>query len=214
MTMRVTIVRLMLWAYPRRWRREYGKEFAEILQTRRLSVRTILDVLKSGAIQRARHAEVWQTGGAVLAVWLILGTTLNSLKPFPRWAYHLFWHLDLCMALVIGYLSVSRDRKGPWAAAAASGKAALIGITPELLLGLMWAVGMIHPTILQSNGAPIVSGHGITDLCIRTGAAVGPFDTLITPFAASIPAFVAGAFGACAPQLVQAFRQGLRGAND
>jgi len=113
--------------------------------------------------------------------------------------------------MAIGYLSVSRDGKSLLAAAVATGRAALVGIIPELVLGVLWMAGLVHPTILQPNGLPMVLGHGITDLCIRAGVAVPPTHLLLVPLAALIPAAVVGALGAMTAQFVSAFREGLRG---
>jgi hypothetical protein len=203
-------IRILLRAYPADWRREYGDELAAVLEAAPITLSTIRDVLRNGIVQRIRGAEVWQTGGIALAAWLILGTALNSIRPFPAWAYNLFWQLDLCIALIIGYLSASRDRKSYLAAAVSTGRAALIGISPELLLGRLWAAGLVHPTILQSDGTPIVIGHGITDLCMRAGVAVPPSHVLIAALVWTIQGAIAGALGASASQFVSAFREGLR----
>jgi hypothetical protein len=209
MTKRRYLIRTLLLAYPRRWRREYGEELADILEGRQLTFRTVWDVLQSGALQRTRDAKVWQVGGLVLEAWLILGTALNSIEAFPRSAYNLFWQFDLCICLVIGYLSVSRNGKSRFAAAQATARAALIGIIPELLLALMWVAGFVHPTILQLNGTPMVLGHGITDMCIRAEYAVRPTDLLLAPLVAIISAFMVGAIGATTCQFILAFRKGF-----
>jgi hypothetical protein len=210
MTKRAKAVRILLHAYPEGWRTKYGEELASILESRRLTPPIIRNVLQNGLLQRFRHAEVWQIGGIALASWLIVGTALNSIRAFPEWAYNLFWQLDFSIALLIGYLSVWRDGKSRFAAAIATGRAALVGITPELVLGALWAAGLVHPTILQSNGSPIVEGHSITDLCIRAGVAIPPTHVLIAPFAAVIPGMVVGALGAAAAQFAFGFRERFR----
>jgi hypothetical protein len=213
MKRRVQAVRLLLRAYPGNWRDKYGEELATILEGRSLTLPIVLDVLRNGFLQRIRNAEAWQTGGTVLSAWLVVGTALNSVRPFPLWAYDLFWQLDLCIAVAIGYLSISRDGKSLLAAAVATGKAALVGIIPELVLGFLWMAGFVHPTILQPNGSPMILGHGVTDLCIRAGVAVPPIHMLLVPLAAVIPATVAGALGAMTARFVSAFWEGLRPGN-
>lgn len=210
MTGRVQAARILLRAYPANWRDRYGEELATILEGRSLTFPIVLDVLRNGILQRIRCAEAWQIGGIILATWLVVGTALNSVRPFPRWAYDLFWQFDLCIAMAIGYLSISRDGKSLLASAVAAGRAALVGIIPEIVLAVLWMAGLVHPTISQLNGSPIVLGHGITDLCIRTGVAVPPTHMLLVPLAAAIPAAVAGALGAMTARFVSAFREGLR----
>ena len=213
MTGRVQAARILLRAYPASWRDRYGEELATILEGRSLTLPIVLDVLRNGLLQRIRCAEAWQTGGIVLSTWLVVGTALNSVRPFPGWAYDLFWQFDSCILMAIGYLSVSRDGKSLLAAAVATGRAALVGIIPELVLGVLWMAGLVHPTILQPNGSPMILGHGITDLCIRAGVAVPPTHVLLVPLAAAIPAAVVGALGAMAARFVSAFREGLRPGN-
>ena len=213
MTRRVKAARILLRAYPANWRDRYGEELATILEGRSLTLPIVFDVLRNGLLQRIRGAEAWQTGGIVLSTWLVVGTALNSVRPFPRWAYDLFWQFDICIVIAIGYLSVSRDGKSLLAAAVATGKAALVGVIPELVLGGLWMAGLVHPTILQPNGSPMILGHGITDLCIRAGVAVPPTRMLLVPLAAVVPSAVAGALGAMTARFVSAFWEGLRPGN-
>jgi len=213
MTRRVLAARILLLAYPANWRDRYGEELATILEGRSLTLPIVFDVLRNGLLQRIRGAEAWQTGGIVLSTWLVVGTALNSVRPFPRWAYDLFWQFDICIVIAIGYLSVSRDGKSLLAAAVATGKAALVGVIPELVLGGLWMAGLVHPTILQPNGSPMILGHGITDLCIRAGVAVPPTHMLLVPLAAVVPSAVAGALGAMTARFVSAFWEGLRPGN-
>ncbi len=213
MTRRVQAARILLRAYPANWRDRYGEELATILEGRSLTLPIVFDVLRNGLLQRIRGAEAWQTGGIVLSTWLVVGTALNSVRPFPRWAYDLFWQFDICIVIAIGYLSVSRDGKSLLAAAVATGKAALVGVIPELVLGGLWMAGLVHPTILQPNGSPMILGHGITDLCIRAGVAVPPTRMLLVPLAAVVPSAVAGALGAMTARFVSAFWEGLRPGN-
>jgi hypothetical protein len=207
---RAQATQILLRAYPAHWRESYGEELATIVEARPLTLPIVLDVLCNGMRQRVRSAQAWQIGGIILASWLIVGTAVNSVRPLPHFAYDLFWQLHVCIALAIGYLSSSRDRKSLLAAAIATGKAALLGIIPELTLGVLWMAGVVHPTISQLNGSPMVPGHGITDLCIRTGVVITPMHVLMVPLAATLPAVIAGALGAMAARFVSGLRQGLR----
>lgn len=210
MNERGRVAQLLLRAYPRVWRENYGQELVTILEDRPLTLAIIRDVFQKGLLQRARYAEAWQIGGIALAIWLVAGTALNSIRAFPQWAYDFFWQINVYTTLVIGYISVVRDRKSRLAAAIATGRASLVGIIPELVLAVLWMAGLVHPTILQLNGTPIVVGHGITDLCIRAGVKIPPTHLLLAPLATVIPGVIAGAVGAAAAQFVSGFREGSR----
>jgi hypothetical protein len=210
MNQRVRVVQLLLRAYPPIWREKYGEELVTILEDRSLTLAIVRDVFQNGLLQRARYAEAWQVGGIALAIWLIAGTALNSIRAFPQWGYDLFWQIHLGTALVIGYISVARDRKSQLASAIAAGRASLVGITPELVLAALWMAGLVHPTILQLNGSSMVVGHGITDLCIRADVKIPPTHLLLTPLATAIPGLIAGWVGAGAAQFVSGFREGSR----
>jgi hypothetical protein len=210
MNQRVRLVQLLLRAYPAVWRENYGEELVTLLEARPLTLAIVRDVVQNGLLQRARYAQAWQVGGMALALWLIAGTALNSIRAFPLWAYDLFWQINLCIAVVIGYLSVERDRKSRLASALATGKAALVGISPELVLAALWMAGLVHPTILPVNGSPMIVGHGITDLCVRVDVKIRPTHLLITPLVEAILGVIAGSLGAAAAQFVSGFREGFR----
>ena len=52
--MKSRIARVLLLAYPRRWRERYGPEFEELLLSERGGLRNVVDVIRSGAWERAR----------------------------------------------------------------------------------------------------------------------------------------------------------------
>jgi hypothetical protein len=79
MNQRVRVVQLLLRAYPPIWREKYGEELVTILEDRSLTL-IVRDVFQNGLLQRARYAEAWQVGGIALAIWLIAGTALNSIR--------------------------------------------------------------------------------------------------------------------------------------
>ena len=56
----MTLRELLLRAYPRSWRQEYGEEMADILAQSRLNLALMSNVLRSAAIQRWRRTEPWK----------------------------------------------------------------------------------------------------------------------------------------------------------
>lgn len=210
MNKNATVIKLLLRAYPAVWRRSYGEELVALLEERPLTLTSVRDVFQNGLLQRSRHARAWQLGGIALAIWLIAGTSLNSIRVFPQWGYSLFWQINVCTLLAIGYASVVRDHKSRLASALATGKASVVGVAPELALAVLWLEGLVHPTISQMNGSPMVVGHGITDLCIRASVKTPPTHLLLAPIVAGICGVIAGGAGAAAAQFVLGFREGFR----
>jgi hypothetical protein len=189
------IIRLLLRTYPATWRSEYGGELALMLASRPLTLSVGADVFFNGIRQRVRHAEVWHVGGATMGLWLIFGTALNSVSPLSQSAYNQFFRIEWWIELAIGYLYVSRYARHPAAAALASAKAALVGILPEVLLACLWAVNLVHPTILYMNGSPHIRGGGITDLCFRGDSLISPGKLLFSIPVTVLPAFLIGFAG-------------------
>jgi len=146
-------------------------------------------------IQRIRGDRVWKYGGAVMALGLIVGTVVNSIKPLSPRAYNSFFAFECLIEVTVGYISASRYTQGLIAAALSAAKAALVGIAPELALGLLWDMKLIHPTILDINGIPRVIGNGVVDLCIRSGADVSPGHALLVVPVAVISGLAAGLIG-------------------
>lgn len=78
MSARRVIVALLLLAYPKAWREEYGAEIADLLLARALNTAIVVNVLVSGAGERIRRSDVGVLCGlAMLAViTLALATTI------------------------------------------------------------------------------------------------------------------------------------------
>jgi hypothetical protein len=112
---------LLLYAYPRSWREEYGEELAGILATRRLTARLVADVVTSGARQHLRHDDPWKLCGAGLALWILMAG--------PLWDAFGVWYVLAGFMIVsaAAALTVVRRRTGVWKATAASAKAAIVG---------------------------------------------------------------------------------------
>lgn len=63
-------MRALLRLYPRAWRELYGKEFAAILATQRMSPRLLLDII-GGAVDARLQPQVRSKQGEVMAVTLL-----------------------------------------------------------------------------------------------------------------------------------------------
>ena len=205
-----TVIRILIRTYPTDWRLEYGDELTQVLTLRPLTLSIAGDVAINGIWQRVRYAEAWQLCGAGMALWLIVGTALNSISPLPKWAYNHFFRLDPLMDLAIGYAYVSHHAKGVFAAALAAGEASLVGILPEVLLAILWATNLLHPTILSMSGTPSTIGHGITDLCFRMDGKMSTAALLLSVPFTLLPALLIGLIGAAIAKSVSASRWLLR----
>ncbi len=73
---------VLLRAYPRSWRDEYGDEFAGLLTRRRLTFAVVVDVLASAARQHLYRDDPWKICGVGLFLWTCLGLALGAAPPF------------------------------------------------------------------------------------------------------------------------------------
>jgi hypothetical protein len=210
MSRKANLIRMLLCSYPGRWRSEYGGELALTLARRPITVSIVVDVVRSGTWQRVRRAEPWQLGGFAMAVWMVFGTALNSITPLSPRAYGFFFQVNLWITLVVGYLSVWRNGKGLISAARASAKANFMGLIPELLLTILWAVGLIHPTVLDMSGSPRIIGHGITELCVRSEAMVTPASLFVQLSIVPLLASIVGLIGGVLARTISSFRNSIR----
>lgn len=212
MNRRMRTIRSLLWVYPKTWRSEYGCELAATLHRRSLTTAVICDILRNGIRQRLRYAAPWQLGGYVSLLWMTFGTALNSIAPLSQSAYNQFFQICLLIQFAVGYKTATLPEKTLSAASLASCKAALLGIAPEILLDLLWATNLIHPTILDMNSSPSTVGYGITELCMRLaqGVPANPHRPLIfVPVLAILQAMFLGYIGAVASKTITAFKTGL-----
>ena len=207
------IVHALVRVYPPRWRLEYGDELEQVLACRPLTVGIICNVLAHGVWQRLRVAPTWKLAGATLALKLVIGTTVNSIWPLTPTAYNLFIAPDSAIAFAVGCLAVIRDRKNIRAAMGSAAMAATLGILPEIILALLWAANLIHPTILHLDGSPDIVGHGVTDFCFRgqfsSPLALLPGFLFVVPICA-VPAGVMGLLGGSVAKIAGAIGKRLQ----
>jgi hypothetical protein len=137
---------LLLKAYPRSWREEYGEELAAILAKTRLTPGLMGDVLINAAIQRWRRAEPWMQfalvrfGGGCLGacLGLVIGLTGHSIGVSTGYSWANA--LDLPMFLVFGGYVYLHKRRGIWEGASSSLKVTLASEIPFVLGFLVWGL--------------------------------------------------------------------------
>jgi hypothetical protein len=130
----MTLRNLLLRAYPRSWRDEYGEELAGVLAHKRLTLRVVADVVRNGARQRLLRGEPWKICGAGLALWnltvlLLAAGRFFTTRPTFLWCYM----AGFLFLFVAGAWTVLRRKSGIWRATAASAKAALAGHAPDVV---------------------------------------------------------------------------------
>jgi hypothetical protein len=205
------IIYFLLHAYPAAWREEYGEELASLLRLRPLRIRVVSNVALNGLWKRFESDPRWVIGGALLFLWTLLCIVRNTIAPLSPVAYsHIFWPFNL-MSLVIGCWTMLHEPAGMRHAALASLKSALVGSLPEITSGFLWAIGLLHPTVLDMHGSPRIHGAWITLLFVRTDASIGPLGCLFLLLAVTISqslllGYVGAIVGGCGTAIKAGYR--------
>lgn len=186
----MTVRNLLLRAYPRFWRDEYGGELASILAQRRLTFAVVADVLAGAARQHLRRDEPWKICGAGLALWFMM-TRLVVVFLHSRTAMLWYWSGGFLIVLAAGVLTVTRRRTGILRGTLASAKAAVLGQAGGIILFVQAA---------ERNGTGPYLGHPIYEWFVYSVA----LDVAI--------AVVFGFIGATLARLVVGIRERLRAA--
>ena len=165
--MKKRIVRFLLRLYPASWRVEYGQELASILEGRRLSAAVVFDTLRSAMVERMRVSEPWVLIGSLLFVLNFCATAINSVIPLRTPAYQIYEWL-VWMPLIIGICWTTVRGAGLRMTAVAALKMALLGNATDLLLLVLWAIGIVHPGVIGLSDLPAISGFRVTLLSFRS----------------------------------------------
>ena len=112
---------VLLKAYPRSWRAEYGEELAGVLAQKRLTPALLFDVLRGAAKEHLRRDPAWRFCAAAGILWIA------AIKPLAGWpAFRPFVGLySLVFFLfpaVASAWTAARRPPGIWDATAASPK--------------------------------------------------------------------------------------------
>ncbi len=123
----MTIRDLLIRAYPRSWRDEFGLEFAGVLANEKLKLVVIADVLFSATIQHLRR-DPWKICGLSLTLWTgaLMITASTGLVNRPALVVCYFAG-QLCL-FAAGAWTGLRESCGLSRAMAASAKAALLPV--------------------------------------------------------------------------------------
>jgi hypothetical protein len=194
----MTLRTLLVWAYPRSWREEYGEELAGILAQQALSVTVVADVLAAAIRQHVRRDDPWKICGAGLFLWTVAGDLMNVVN--SNW-----FLLPLPPALFLtGAWTVVRDRSNTLSVARAVGKAAILCLLPDMA------------AVLMRGASPVLLPSGI--MCFRwgiyTGTILRPAGWQYPPFLFTqvvLPCIFTGCAGGLFGRFVNGFREGLRG---
>jgi hypothetical protein len=121
----MTVRDLLIRAYPRSWRDEFGPEFAGILANEKLKPVVIADVLLSAAIQHLRR-DLWKICGLSLTLWTagLMITASKGLMNRP--ALVMCYFAGQLFLFAAGAWTGLRESCGLCRAMAASAKAALL----------------------------------------------------------------------------------------
>jgi hypothetical protein len=145
---------LLIRAYPRSWRKEFGHELAGILAMRKLTPALVVDVLASAALQHLNQ-DPWKICALGLAVWtsglLILASEGIIGRPAFLWCY---FAGQLFLFAAGAWTGLRRDG-GIWSAMAASAKAALVPVAGCIVVA---GLSIVH----SWGGSHEVHGHNVT----------------------------------------------------
>lgn len=168
------IVRGLLRLYPADWRREYGAELTDVLQSGPINARVVADVCLAAAKQRARMAPPWAILGTAALVYMVVIVNLTGsllggpnvialVSPsgitFPtyrvaRMATDLF-----ALALIICGGWTELRHPGRLSRAGMAGlKMSLMAGLPVVIAGLLSfaSVRSAHPSALEVATAPLL----------------------------------------------------------
>ncbi|HUB77826.1 MAG TPA: hypothetical protein VMB03_03465 [Bryobacteraceae bacterium] len=190
MTLRNILVR----AYPRSWREEYGEELGAMLGQRAVSVGVVADVLAGAFRQHLRRDDPWKICGAFLFLWTVAGDLVNC---------HWFLLLLPPVFFITGAWTVMRDRSDTLSAARAVSKAAILAVLPDVV-----AVLLAGPNPVQLQDGIICFRWGIYTATILRPEWWEYFPSLARQV---LPCIWVGCVGGLFGRLANGVREGLRG---
>jgi hypothetical protein len=150
----MTLRDLLIRAYPRSWRDEFGPELAGILAGRKLTPALIADVLTSAALQHFRD-DPWKICALGLSLWTS-GLLLVALQGFVDRVVFLWCYFagQLFLFAAAAWTGL-REHSGVWSAMTASAKAALVPVAVCIVVS---SLSMLH----YWGGSREMHGHNVS----------------------------------------------------
>jgi hypothetical protein len=159
-SLKVQIVAALVGLYPRRWKREYGTEFADVLIRRPLGPSAVLNIVWNALRQQLCVGEPWVIVGIPWLLLNIYGHLWNILYPVPYVAgadpsSRSLTPLALfcLLPLAIGYWTVLRDPINGHGGRAAI-KYFLLTYWPICALAILWSLGILRIIVLGPGDSP------------------------------------------------------------
>jgi hypothetical protein len=172
------LIHWLLRIYPECWRSEYGPELEAMLESRELTAWKVLDVARGGLAQRMRRGEPWDVAAPSLFMWALTGMVWNTLSPLPPLVYNAYNWIALACLFAAACATTWRGAGNGRAAVLGAWRTILICMLPEILVCLLWTIGVVHPVILNMQGQSGSGLHRLTLLSLRSDVQVSAFGTL------------------------------------
>jgi hypothetical protein len=157
-SLKAKIVAALVGLYPRRWKREYGIEFGDVLMRGPLGPSAVLNIVWNALRRQLRLGEPWLIVGVPWLLLNIYGHLCNILYPFP-YAADPFSNSMATRAVAslipfaLGYWTVLRDPTNGHGGRAAMKCFLLIG-WPTCALAILWGLGILSIIVLSPGDPP------------------------------------------------------------
>jgi len=181
---------LLIRAYPRSWRNQFGPELAGILAKRKMTPVLVADVLASAILQHLRH-DPWKIWALGSAVWTFSLLILASQGTIGRSAFLWCYFAGQLLLFAAGAWTGLRNDSGIWNALSASAKAALVPVAGCIAVSSL-------AIVQYYGGSPGLHGHGVTYWIGK--------NVVVTTFASLLFGLAGASFG----RVVNRFRRTLR----
>ncbi|HEU0140363.1 MAG TPA: hypothetical protein VFQ79_11645 [Bryobacteraceae bacterium] len=157
-SLKAQIVAALAGLYPRRWKREYGSEFADVLIRSPLGPSAVLNIAWNALRQQLRLGEPWLIVGIPWLLLNLYGHLWNILYPVPYAADPSSNSLAAravagLLPLAIGYWTVLRDQINGHGGRAAM-KYFLLIQWPICALAILWGLGILRIIVLGPGDPP------------------------------------------------------------
>jgi hypothetical protein len=154
----MTLRDLLIRAYPRSWRDEFGSELAGILANRKLTPAVVSDVLASAALQHFRR-DPWKICTVGFGLWTS-GLLIFALEGLvDRLAFSRCYFAGQLFLFAAGAWTGLREDSGIWRATTASAKAAVVPVAAYIVVS---SVRMLYYWLHYWSGGHQIQGQNIS----------------------------------------------------